>query len=139
MGRLHSIILFLLTSHMTEQPASGDELFRAVYAAYNAPDIDAALALMTVDVIWQMAFKGVFCVSHHFTIAHGLIQGMDVCSLHAKQLRDSPCQTLQPRPSMTTSSFAVTHARGAKFTRGLRAFFEYRDLGIEHAGRMAGG
>jgi mannose-6-phosphate isomerase-like protein (cupin superfamily) len=29
--------------------------------------------------------------------------------------------------------FAVSHARGAQFTRGLRTFFEYRDLGIAAA------
>lgn len=34
---------------------------------------------------------------------------------------------------MTTLPFTVTHARDAQFTRGLRAFFEYRDLGIEQA------
>ena len=34
---------------------------------------------------------------------------------------------------MTTSPFTVTHARDAQFTRGLRAFFEYRDLGIAQA------
>lgn len=37
-------------SHMTDQPASGTEIPSAVYAAYNAPDVDAALALMTVDL-----------------------------------------------------------------------------------------
>ena len=32
--------------------------------------------------------------------------------------------------------FAVSHKAGAKFARrGLRAYFEYRDLGIEHATR----
>ena len=34
---------------------------------------------------------------------------------------------------MTDRDFIVTHAREASFTRGLRSFFEYRDLGIEHA------
>ena len=34
---------------------------------------------------------------------------------------------------MTTSKFTVTHARGATFERGLRSFFEYRDLGIKQA------
>ena len=36
------------------------ELLRAAYAAFNARDIDAALALMTADVAWPMAFKGGF-------------------------------------------------------------------------------
>ncbi len=34
---------------------------------------------------------------------------------------------------MTTRGFAVSHARDAHFERGLRSFFEYRDLGIEGA------
>ena len=32
---------------------------------------------------------------------------------------------------MTTPEFTVSHARDAVFTRGLRSFFEYRDLGIK--------
>ena len=31
---------------------------------------------------------------------------------------------------MTTPEFTVTHASDAVYTRGLRSFFEYRDLGI---------
>ena len=34
---------------------------------------------------------------------------------------------------MTTRGFVVSHARDAHFTRGLRSFFEYRDLGIQAA------
>ena len=34
---------------------------------------------------------------------------------------------------MTTPGFTVSHARDAQFERGLRSFFEYRDLGIEAA------
>ena len=33
----------------------------------------------------------------------------------------------------STNSFAVSHAQDAHFERGLRSFFEYRDLGIEQA------
>ena len=36
---------------------------------------------------------------------------------------------------MTTQGFTVTHATQARFERGLRSFFEYRDLGIKHATR----
>ena len=36
------------------------ELLRKAYAAFNARDIDAALALMTPDVHWPRAFKGGF-------------------------------------------------------------------------------
>lgn len=35
-------------------------LLRAAYAAFNARDIPAALALMTPDVAWPRAFKGGF-------------------------------------------------------------------------------
>jgi hypothetical protein len=45
---------------MSNQPAPQIELLRAAYAAFNARDIDAALALMTPDVAWPRAFKGGF-------------------------------------------------------------------------------
>jgi quercetin dioxygenase-like cupin family protein len=40
---------------------------------------------------------------------------------------------------MTTKGFVASHAGGATFQRGLRSFFEYRDLGIKSAtnGRVA--
>lgn len=120
---------------MPDQPAPETELLRAAYAAFNARDIDAALALMTADVAWPRAFKGGFVrgpdevraywseqwgeinphvepvafhpesdgrilvevhqvvrdlagnmladehVGHRFTLAGGLIQGMEVCPL----------------------------------------------------------
>jgi len=120
---------------MSNQPAPEIELLHAAYAAFNARDIDAALALMTPDVAWPRAFKGGFVrgseevraywteqwseidphveptifhpedagrivvevhqvvrdlagailaderVGHRFTIEHGLIQSMEICSL----------------------------------------------------------
>jgi hypothetical protein len=45
---------------MSDQPALLIELLREAYAAFNARDIDAALALMTPDVTWPKAFKGGF-------------------------------------------------------------------------------
>ncbi|RCJ36589.1 hypothetical protein A6769_15810 [Nostoc punctiforme NIES-2108] len=45
---------------MSDQPAPEIKLLRAAYAAFNARDIDAALALMTPDVAWPKAFKGGF-------------------------------------------------------------------------------
>jgi hypothetical protein len=45
---------------MSDQPAPEIELLRAAYVAFNARDIDAALALMTPDVVWPKAFKGGF-------------------------------------------------------------------------------
>lgn len=45
---------------MPDPSASKITLLRAAYAAFNARDIDAALATMTPDVAWPMAFKGGF-------------------------------------------------------------------------------
>ena len=45
---------------MTHQTALEIQLLRETYAAFNARDIDAALALMTPDVAWPRAFKGGF-------------------------------------------------------------------------------
>jgi hypothetical protein len=45
---------------MPDQPAPEIELLRAAYAAFNARDINVALALMTPDVAWPRAFKGGF-------------------------------------------------------------------------------
>ncbi len=45
---------------MSDQTTPECELLRAAYAAFNARDIDAALALMTPDVAWPRAFKGGF-------------------------------------------------------------------------------
>jgi nuclear transport factor 2 (NTF2) superfamily protein len=120
---------------MPDQPLPEIELLRAAYAAFNARDIDVALALMTQDVAWPRAFKGGFVrgreevraywreqwneinpwvepmafhpedagrilvdvhqvvrdlagvvladerVGHRFTLAHGLIQAMEVAPL----------------------------------------------------------
>ena len=45
---------------MSDQPVPEIELLRAASSAFNARDIDAALALMTPDVAWPKAFKGGF-------------------------------------------------------------------------------
>jgi hypothetical protein len=45
---------------LPDQPAPEIEPLRAAYTAFNARDIDAALALMTADVTWPKAFKGGF-------------------------------------------------------------------------------
>jgi mannose-6-phosphate isomerase-like protein (cupin superfamily) len=34
---------------------------------------------------------------------------------------------------MTSQGFVATHAEGARFQRGLRSFYEYRDLGVKQA------
>lgn len=120
---------------MSDNPAQETELLKAAYAAFNARNIDAALATMTPDVSWPKAFKGGFVrghqavraywteqwseidprvelvsfhregdgrvlvdvhqvvrdlagtvlvdvhVGHRFTLANGLLQAMEVCSL----------------------------------------------------------
>ena len=45
---------------MTTQPSPETDLLRAAYAAFNARDIDAALATMSPSVAWPKAFKGGF-------------------------------------------------------------------------------
>ena len=50
--------MFLTMTVMPAQPAPEIELLRAAYAAFNARDIDAALATMTPDVAWSKAFEG---------------------------------------------------------------------------------
>lgn len=51
-------LLHLLS--MPNRPVPEIEMLRAAYAAFNARDINAALALMTPDVHWPRAFKGGF-------------------------------------------------------------------------------
>lgn len=45
---------------MSDQPTPETELLRAAYTAFNARELDAAIALMTPDVHWPRAFKGGF-------------------------------------------------------------------------------
>jgi uncharacterized protein (TIGR02246 family) len=45
---------------MPDPSSPENERLRAAYAAFNARDVDAALALMTADVAWPRAFKGGF-------------------------------------------------------------------------------
>ena len=119
---------------MSDAPTATTDLLKAAYTAFNARDIDAALATMAPDVAWPKAFKGGFAhghaavraywteqwseidprvepaafhpeadgrvlvdvhqvvrelsggvladdhVGHRFTLADGLIQGMEVCA-----------------------------------------------------------
>jgi hypothetical protein len=43
---------------MSDQPSPETDLLRAAYAAFNARDVDAALATMSPGVAWPKAFKG---------------------------------------------------------------------------------
>lgn len=45
---------------MKNQPKAEIELLRRIYVAFNARDLDAAIAVMTPDVTWPRAFKGGF-------------------------------------------------------------------------------
>jgi quercetin dioxygenase-like cupin family protein len=60
--------------------------------------------------------------------------------MHPRKItRSSLYHPHQIEASMTSQNFVATHAQDAHFERGLRAFFEYRDLGIKQAtgGRVA--
>jgi hypothetical protein len=49
---------------MPDISANETELIRTAYRAFNARDIDAALATMAADVTWLRAFKGGFVQGH---------------------------------------------------------------------------
>lgn len=63
---------------MPNQPMSEIELLRAAYAAFNARDLDAALALMTPDVHWPRAFKGGFVRGPEEVRAYWTEQGSEI-------------------------------------------------------------
>ena len=54
------------------------ELLRAAYAAFNARDIDAALATMAPDVTWPKAFKGGFAHGHQEVRAYWTEQWSEI-------------------------------------------------------------
>jgi hypothetical protein len=54
------------------------ELLRAAYSAFNARDIDAALAIMTPDVAWPRAFKGGFVHGHREVRAYWTEQWSEI-------------------------------------------------------------
>ena len=49
---------------MPDQTSPETDLLRAAYAAFNARDIDAALAMTSPTVAWPKAFKGRFVRGH---------------------------------------------------------------------------
>jgi ketosteroid isomerase-like protein len=63
---------------MSNQPAPEIELLRAGYTAFNAHDIDAALAIMTPDVTWPRAFKGGFVRGHEAVRAYWTEQWSEI-------------------------------------------------------------
>jgi len=53
-------------------------LLRAAYAAFNARNIDAALATMSPDVLWPKAFKGGFVRGHQAVRAYWTEQWSEI-------------------------------------------------------------
>jgi hypothetical protein len=63
---------------MPDRPAPEIELLRAAYAAFNARDIDAALATMAPDVAWPKAFKGGLVRGHQEVRAYWTEQWSEI-------------------------------------------------------------
>jgi hypothetical protein len=63
---------------MPDQPSPDVELLRAAYAAFNARDIDAALAVMAPDVAWPKAFTGGFARGHQEVRAYWTEQWSEI-------------------------------------------------------------
>lgn len=56
--------MFFTTTFMQDKSAPEIELLRAAYAAFNAQDIDAALATMASDVALQKELEGGYVHGH---------------------------------------------------------------------------
>lgn len=63
---------------MSDNPAPETELLKAAYAAFNARNIDAALATMAPDVSWPKAFKGGFAHGHEAVRAYWTEQWSEI-------------------------------------------------------------
>lgn len=63
---------------MPDEPLPDIELLRAAYAAFNARDIDAALAVMAPDVAWPKAFKGGVARGHQEVRAYWTEQWSEI-------------------------------------------------------------
>ena len=63
---------------MSNQSTTEIDLLRAAYTAFNARDLDAALALMTPDVHWPRAFKGGFVRGPEEVRAYWMEQGSEI-------------------------------------------------------------
>ncbi len=63
---------------MSSGSARETELLKAVYAAFNARNIDAALATMASDVSWPKAFKGGFVRGHQEVRAYWTEQWSEI-------------------------------------------------------------
>jgi hypothetical protein len=63
---------------MPDQPLPEVELLRSAYAAFNARDIDAALATMALHVAWPKAFKGGIARGHEEVRAYWTEQWSEI-------------------------------------------------------------
>ncbi|MDY3558638.1 nuclear transport factor 2 family protein [Gemmata sp. JC673] len=63
---------------MSDQLSAPVGLLRAAYTAFNARDIDAALATMAPDVVWPKAFKGGFARGHEEVRAYWTEQWSEI-------------------------------------------------------------
>ncbi len=63
---------------MSDQPSRDVELLRAAYTAFNARDIDAALATMAPGVAWPKAFKGGIARGHEEVRAYWTEQWREI-------------------------------------------------------------
>ena len=63
---------------MPDQSTPKIKLLREAYAAFNARDIDAALATMAPHVAWPMAFKGGFVRGHQEVRAYWTQQWSEI-------------------------------------------------------------
>jgi hypothetical protein len=63
---------------MSDNSAPETELLKAAYAAFNARNIDAALATMAPDVSWPKAFKGGIAHGHEAVRAYWTEQWSEI-------------------------------------------------------------
>ena len=63
---------------MPDRPSPETDLLRAAYAAFNARDIDAALATMAPNVVWPKAFKGGIARGHQEVRAYWTTQWSEI-------------------------------------------------------------
>ncbi|MBN8597625.1 MAG: nuclear transport factor 2 family protein [Planctomycetes bacterium] len=68
----------MLPSPVPNQHPTKISLLRAAYAAFNARNIDAALATMSPDVEWPKAFKGGFVRGHEAVRAYWTEQWSEI-------------------------------------------------------------
>jgi len=75
---VNAVSLRYFTSPHAPPTLTGNQQLRAAYVAFNARDIDAALALMTADVAWPKAFKGGFVRGHEEVRAYWTEQWSEI-------------------------------------------------------------